>query len=81
MDHRDNRLAAKSLHILHLVLSWKESFVQDSGVSLADRLKSSRKQANRKVLLLIEQLTSADQEHVFWLQFFPWALRKKPNEF
>lgn len=53
IDHRDNRLAAKGLKILHLILAWKESQLDQADRAFAEKLKSSRRQANRKVLLLV----------------------------
>lgn len=57
IDHRDNRLVSKSLKILHFTLSWK---VDCSPSFVADKMRSLRKQANRKVLGLAERLTLSD---------------------
>jgi hypothetical protein len=61
VDHRDNRLVAKSLKILHLALSWNITELKGDKQVTGDRFKSLRKQSSRKILLLIEQLTLADE--------------------
>jgi hypothetical protein len=60
IDHRDNRLVAKSLKILHLVFNWKLDNLNEATKPFGERFKNLKKQASRKILLLVEQLTLAD---------------------
>ena len=62
IDHRDNRLVSKSLKILHIAIFWKTEHLGPDAKAFVDKLKLLKKQASRKILLLIEQLTLADEE-------------------
>jgi len=52
---------AKSLKILHLALNWNSGELKGDKQAIGDRFKSLKKQTSRKILLLIEQLTLADE--------------------
>jgi hypothetical protein len=62
IDHRDNRLVAKSLSILHLAFLWNTADLPPEKQAIGDKFKSLKKQTSRKILLLIEQLTLADEK-------------------
>ena len=62
IDHRDNRLVARSLSILHLVFLWHTAELGAEKQLVEERFKSLKKQTSRKILLLIEQLTMADEK-------------------
>lgn len=61
MDQRDNRLVTRSLKTLHIALAWKTSDLTGDLQATADRFKSIKKQTSRKILLLAQQLTLADE--------------------
>jgi hypothetical protein len=61
VDQRDNRLVTKSLKTLHIALSWNTSELKGDLQSVSDRFKSIKKQTSRKILLLVQQLTLADE--------------------
>jgi hypothetical protein len=62
VDQRDNRLVTKSLKTLHIALSWNTSTLSGDLQSVGDKFKSIKKQTSRKILLLVQQLTLADEE-------------------
>jgi len=62
MDHRDNRMVAKCMRILHLALTWNINLLPSEKKASFDALKALRKKVSRKILLLVEKLTFSDEE-------------------
>ncbi len=61
VDQRDNRLVTKALKTLHIALAWNTGSLNEELAGVRDRFKSIRKQTSRKILLLVQQLTLADE--------------------
>ena len=62
VDQRDNRLVTKSLKTLHIALGWSTGELKGELQSFGEKFKSIRKQTSRKILLLVQQLTLADED-------------------
>ena len=62
LDQRDNRLVTRALRTLHIALGWKTGELKGELLGVAERFKLVRRQTSRKILLLVQQLTLADQE-------------------
>jgi hypothetical protein len=50
----------KALKTLHIALAWNTAGLKEELSTVGERFKSIRKQTSRKILLLVQQLTLAD---------------------